>query len=88
MANSIFAAILSVFVPGLGQFYAGHFPRGLLIFVIVGIFATIGWFFHGWFITPLFFAMLAFLLWLWNVYDAYQSAEGNRPISRAYRTAD
>lgn len=40
MANPILAALLSLLIPGLGQFYAGHLLRGIGIFlfdVIVAI---------------------------------------------------
>ncbi|MBW6518112.1 MAG: hypothetical protein RQ743_13605 [Bacteroidales bacterium] len=40
MASPLLAAIFSVIIPGLGQFYAGHLLRGIGVFilaVIVGI---------------------------------------------------
>lgn len=40
MASPILAALMSLLIPGLGQFYAGHLLRGLGIFlfdVIVAI---------------------------------------------------
>ena len=40
MSSPLLAAIFSVIIPGLGQFYAGHMLRGIGIFilaVIVGI---------------------------------------------------
>jgi TM2 domain-containing membrane protein YozV len=33
MASNILAAVLTALVPGLGQFYKGHFWRGLLFFL-------------------------------------------------------
>lgn len=33
MASPILAAILSFFIPGLGQFYAGDLTKGILFFV-------------------------------------------------------
>ena len=39
MASPILAAILSFLIPGVGQFYAGHMFRGLLLFVLAIIVA-------------------------------------------------
>ena len=40
MASPVLAAIFSIIIPGMGQFYAGHMLRGIGVFilaVIVGI---------------------------------------------------
>ncbi len=34
MASPLLAAIFSVIIPGLGQFYAGHMLRGIGIFIL------------------------------------------------------
>jgi TM2 domain-containing membrane protein YozV len=56
-------ALVSLFLPGVGQLIKGHFLKGFLIWVFGGI---IG-FFLGWTI------IIPFLFWVWNVYDAYNS---------------
>ncbi len=58
-------AILSFFVPGLGQLIKGQVGKGILIFLgmIVSIFLIA--FIVGFITTP--------VLWLWNIYDAYNS---------------
>lgn len=67
MASTILAAIFSFFIPGLGQFYAGHFLRGILIFIILSILTASGF--------VMFFLFLAVvIIWLWNVFDAWQLA--------------
>ena len=70
MANGILAAILSFFIPGLGQAYAGDIKKGvifLIIFIIICLFATL--IFRSWvvWIIELIYAVYA-------AYDAYQMA--------------
>ena len=56
-------ALISFFIPGLGQIIKGEILKGILIMVI-GTFLGI---FLGWtVIVPL-------AIWAWNVYDAYNS---------------
>ncbi|WNY23542.1 hypothetical protein MmiHf6_08510 [Methanimicrococcus hongohii] len=72
MANDVISVALSAVIPGLGQLYSGHFLRGLLIFAVISILVAFGWILYIPYITPLFFSVSAFLIWLWNIYDAYQ----------------
>ena len=44
MANEILAAILSFFIPGLGQAYAGDIKKGIIFFVIAVVIAIISFF--------------------------------------------
>lgn len=57
--------VFSFFIPGLGQIVKGHVGKGILI-----IFGMIASFF-------LMLYMIGFitapLIWLWNIYDAYNS---------------
>ncbi len=54
-------ALISFFIPGLGQLIKGHIFRALFFFVVCGITSFLLW----WtFIIPAIF-------WFWNVYDAY-----------------
>jgi TM2 domain-containing membrane protein YozV len=79
--NPGIAAVLSLFVTGLGQIYNGQIGKGIVfmiayaiswLLVIVGI---------GILTTP--------LLWLYGMYDAYKSAEKiNRDIAFEYRLTD
>ena len=67
-------AVLSFFVPGLGQIYNGEFTKGFttiaflmiscaLIFIHIGI-------------------VLVIIIWVWSILDAYRIAEKkNRRIS-------
>jgi hypothetical protein len=68
MASQILAAIFSFFIPGLGQFYAGSFLRGLLIFVLAFVVGGIA------FVIPLIGWLIALVYWIWNIIDAYQLA--------------
>ncbi|MDF1814160.1 MAG: hypothetical protein P1V20_18285 [Verrucomicrobiales bacterium] len=49
--NEGLAAVLSVMLPGVGQFYTGHFIWGIIWFLItpglwIGTGGTLGWIFH------------------------------------------
>ena len=63
----ILALLLSVFFPGLGQFYNGQPTKGVILIIaaIVSIFLII--FFIG--------AILYLVVWVFSLYDAYTSAE-------------
>ena len=65
--SSGLAAVLSFFIPGLGQVYNGEFGKatGFILASIV-----------GGFLTSIFIGFLIILVtWVWAVLDAYQSAE-------------
>jgi TM2 domain-containing membrane protein YozV len=66
--NPGLAAVLSFFVPGLGQIYNGQIAKGLVLLVAFGISAAATAFIIGWLTTP--------LLWVWGIYDAYRTAQG------------
>jgi len=53
--KNIIAAILSFFIPGLGQLIQGRFIRAIVMLVLAGVM----WFF-----------MLGWLIHLWSVIDA------------------
>ena len=65
--NPGLAAVLSFFFTGLGQFYNGQIGKGVL-FIVLGI-VSIGLmiFLVGFILYP--------ILLIYNVYDAYKSAE-------------
>jgi TM2 domain-containing membrane protein YozV len=49
--NEGLAAVLSLMLPGVGQFYTGHFIWGIIWFIItpglwLGSGGTLGWIFH------------------------------------------
>lgn len=62
--NSGLAALASFIIPGSGQIYNGEIFKGLVILVAFLAFAitVIG-------------LVVAIPLWLWGIYDAYQTAE-------------
>lgn len=55
-------ALLSFFVPGLGQLVKGQVAKGVIVFVamIVLVVSIVG--------VP-----IALIVWLWGVYDAYNA---------------
>ena len=74
MANAILAVILSFFIPGLGQLYAGRFLRGVLVFVVVVVLAGILYY-----ILP-YAALIVLIIWIWNLIDAYMLAAKKSPF--------
>ncbi len=78
MASSILAAIFSLFIPGLGQFYCGRFLRGICVFVGVSILSSICVFIATvlvWtLIIPLVIGLFLLAVWIWNIWDAYSLA--------------
>jgi TM2 domain-containing membrane protein YozV len=66
------ALLLSLLIPGVGQFYNGDTKRGLLIF---GIW-FVSWFLLG---AGIGFVGLAGA-WIWGMINAYQVASGKMPM--------
>ncbi|WP_324672014.1 hypothetical protein [Hymenobacter sp. GOD-10R] len=56
-------ALISFFIPGLGQLIKGQFLKAFIIWAVGGTLS----FLLGWTIV------VPFLIWAWNVYDAYNS---------------
>jgi TM2 domain-containing membrane protein YozV len=58
-----FPAIVSFFLPGVGQLIKGHILKGLMIIFI------------GWTVSALlsWTIIVPFIIWVWNVYDAYNA---------------
>jgi TM2 domain-containing membrane protein YozV len=54
-------ALLSCFIPGLGQLVKGQLLKAFLIWLVGGL---VGFFLFWTVIIP-------FIVWAWNVYDAY-----------------
>ena len=54
-------ALLSIFIPGLGQLIKGQIFKAFLIWVVGGL---VGFFLFWTVVIP-------FIVWAWNVYDAY-----------------
>ena len=63
-------ALLSFFFPGLGQVVKGDIGKAIIIWLLVIVFLILSLFLIG---LP-----LLFVLWLWQVNDAY-----NAPIANA-----
>lgn len=76
MANKYLAAILSFFIPGLGQAYAGNIKKGiayfLVAFVALGITATV---FVDSVLTS-FYYIIDVLISIYAAYDAYLIVKG------------
>lgn len=70
MANPILAAILSFFIPGLGQFYCGNLMKGIAFFVVAIILAAVVLMvFKAWL-----YSIISLLFSLYAAYDAYNMA--------------
>ena len=66
MANEILAAILSFFIPGLGQAYAGDIKKGVIFFVIAIVLGIIS------LITAFLLYILYLIFAIYAAYDAYK----------------
>ncbi len=58
-------ALLSFFIPGLGQLIKGEVGKGILIFLGMVVSTFLIFIVIGLITTP--------VLWVWNIYDAYNS---------------
>ena len=65
--NPGLAAVFSFFFPGLGQIYNGEIGKGIFFIVMGGVFAILMIVLIGFILYPLF--------WIYNIYDAYKTAE-------------
>lgn len=72
MVNAILAAILSFFIPGLGQAIAGDIKKGIIFFVIAIVLGCIVSFIFG---QGTFAYIINVLYGLYAAYDAYQMAQ-------------
>lgn len=86
--DGMVALLLAFLIPGAGHFYVGEAKKGIVIFasfVIIGSLAALAWFAAFWSIgtgsspilLPLSSALALIvlaLIWLYQMYDAYQSA--------------
>ncbi len=66
MANAILAAVLSFFIPGLGQAYAGDIKKGVIFFVILVILTILS------FLTGFLLAIVSLIFAIYAAYDAYK----------------
>lgn len=58
-------ALLSFFLPGLGQLVKGQIGKGIGIFI--------GWFFSFILILTIIGAVVPLIIWIWQIIDAYNS---------------
>ncbi len=65
--SSGLAAVASFFIPGLGQIYNGQIGKGIMFIIISIIFGLLMIVLIGFILLPLF--------WIYNIYDAYSTAE-------------
>lgn len=60
------AVLLSFFIPGLGQIYNGQIMKGIVFIILASIFGFLTVVLIGYILYPLF--------WIYNLYDAYNTA--------------
>jgi len=65
--SSGISAVLSAIVPGLGQIYNGQIGKGVLFFIASIFLALTIFILIGFILLPLF--------WIYNIYEAYSTAE-------------
>jgi len=69
--NPWIAGVLSLILPGAGQFYARQAYRGATIFLSAGLMLVVA----IWYKVPAWYAAPA-VLWIWNVWDAIGAVRG------------
>ena len=75
MANKYLAAILSFFIPGLGQIYARNIKNGIIYFLVAFVsLAIIGNFFVDSILNS-FYYIIDILISIYAAYDAYLIAK-------------
>ena len=67
LKSSGIAAVLALIIPGLGHIYAGNIGKGLLLLILEIILMC----FYG----LLFPLLIAIIIWVWQIYDAYKTTE-------------
>ncbi len=67
-------ALISFFIPGLGQIIKGDFLKGFLIWLVGGTAMFL-------FSITIILIPFAFIIWAWNIYDAYNSNQGGLSIA-------
>jgi TM2 domain-containing membrane protein YozV len=67
MASPFVAAILSFFIPGLGQFYTGQLTKAILLFIAAVIFGLLS--------TILIGIPFYIIVWIYSMVDAYNAAD-------------
>ncbi|MGX8693881.1 MAG: hypothetical protein ACSW71_03130 [Methanobrevibacter sp.] len=72
MVNAILAAILSFFIPGLGQAVAGDIKKGVIFFVIAIVLGCIIMYLLG---GATWAYIISLLYDIYAAYDAYQMAQ-------------
>jgi len=70
------AAVLSLFLLGVGNMYVGKVGRGVGILVLGIVISMVAWFF-------LIGEIVIIIYWIWNVYDAHKSAQEYNTYLRA-----
>ena len=65
--NPGLAAVLSFFIPGLGQIYNGQIGKGILVIILSIVFSAMVIFLIGFILAP--------AIWIWAMYDAYSTAK-------------
>ncbi|MCG3139059.1 MAG: hypothetical protein HJJLKODD_02937 [Phycisphaerae bacterium] len=76
MKNPGIAAVLSFFYTGLGQIYNGQIGKGLLLMALQFVSVMAMFVLVGFITTP--------LLWIYGIYDAYQTAERQNHYQQGY----
>lgn len=70
--SAILALILSLFVPGAGQFYVGQLGKGFMFILLCGF----AWFLISTIIGMIVGIPLLLILPIWAAIDAYKAAKG------------
>jgi TM2 domain-containing membrane protein YozV len=66
LKNAGIAAVLALIIPGAGHIYLGKIGEGIMYLILAIILGVLFWL-----IIP---AIILVILWIWQIYDAYNRA--------------
>lgn len=70
--NAVLATILSLIIPGLGQFYTGQIGKGIMFLIIDGV----AWSLIFSIVGALIGIPMAIVTTIWSAIDAYKAVNG------------
>ncbi|KAF5071810.1 hypothetical protein DSECCO2_208090 [anaerobic digester metagenome] len=95
--EAILAVVLSVLIPGLGQIYCGKVGRGIGVLVLIGLLSFVSFVplflvmdpmefnFAGFFALTVVMSIVVFIIYIWQIYDAYRCADDHNKMAPPMR---
>jgi signal peptidase I len=93
----LLALVLSILIPGLGQIYCGKVGRGIGILLLLGMLSFVSLIplffimdpvdfdFAGFFVLNVVVSVIVFIIYIWQIYDAYRCADNHNRMAPPMR---